>query len=75
MEHDKKKERYTKRDILSEVARVFDPIGLLLRSVVFMKIFFQKLWRRSLHCGELISEEFYNHWSYFQNNLEVISQL
>ncbi|GFW00452.1 DUF1758 domain-containing protein [Trichonephila clavipes] len=39
---------YSKRDVLSEIARVFDPLGLLSPCNVFMKILLQELWNLNL---------------------------
>ncbi|GBL61029.1 hypothetical protein AVEN_146726-1, partial [Araneus ventricosus] len=36
---------YTKRGVLSQMARVFDPLGLLSPCVIFMKILLQQLWQ------------------------------
>ncbi|GFY41865.1 DUF1758 domain-containing protein [Trichonephila inaurata madagascariensis] len=48
---------YSKREVLSEIARVFDPLGLLSPCVVFMKILLQKLWKLNLEWDEPIPED------------------
>ncbi|XP_055923102.1 uncharacterized protein LOC129953729 [Eupeodes corollae] len=41
----------TRRSLLSEVSRIFDPLGLLAPSVVLFKILFQELWSSDLKLG------------------------
>ena len=46
---DNKKEFiYTKRNILSLIARLFDPIGLINPFVMYAKILLQEIWRLGL---------------------------
>lgn len=35
---------FTKRDVLSEIARIYDPLGLLRPFIAKAKIFMQQLW-------------------------------
>lgn len=54
----------TKRNVLSLIARVFDPLEFLTPVMIKAKIILQKLWQLKLNWDELISvelrEEFYN---------------
>ncbi|GFV12974.1 integrase catalytic domain-containing protein [Trichonephila clavipes] len=43
---------WTKRKVLSEVAKIFDPLGWLAPSVVISKIFLQELWSHHLSWDE-----------------------
>ncbi|GFW21155.1 integrase catalytic domain-containing protein [Trichonephila clavipes] len=43
---------WTKRKVLSEVAKIFDPLGLLAPSIVISKIFLQELWSHHLSWDE-----------------------
>ena len=42
--------KVTKRYVLSESSKIFDPIGLLLPVTVKARIFMQDLWRPFLIC-------------------------
>ncbi|XP_055590185.1 uncharacterized protein LOC129742319 [Uranotaenia lowii] len=59
----------TKRVVLSDVARIFDPLGLVGPVVVQAKIFFQSLWK--LNCGwdEHLGEEMQEQWHEYRRNL------
>ncbi|GFT62418.1 uncharacterized protein TNCV_4717821 [Trichonephila clavipes] len=39
---------YTKRDVVSTIAKIFDPVGLKAPVISKAKIFLQRLWRKSL---------------------------
>ncbi|GFY63521.1 integrase catalytic domain-containing protein [Trichonephila inaurata madagascariensis] len=56
---------YSKREVLSEIARVFDPLGLLSPCVVFMKILLQELWKLNLEWDEPIPEDLNKQWAAF----------
>ena len=48
----------TKRMILSCIARLFDPLGLLTPFIILVKIMFQELWKLGLAWDDSIPEEF-----------------
>ncbi|GBN45080.1 hypothetical protein AVEN_41565-1 [Araneus ventricosus] len=50
-------EVYTKRAVLSQIARIFDPLGLLGPIITKAKMFLQKLWLLKLDCEQSISVE------------------
>ncbi|KAJ8914086.1 hypothetical protein NQ315_014282 [Exocentrus adspersus] len=41
----------TKRTILSELARIFDPLGFLSPVTIFLKLLVQKLWTLGIRLG------------------------
>ena len=55
---DNKKEFiYTKRNALSLIARLFDPIGLINPSVMYAKILLQEIWRLGLGWDEILPHD------------------
>lgn len=54
--------RYTKREMLSVMSQVFDPLGLLAPCVILMKILMQKLWLQKLSWDEPLSPEVSKQW-------------
>ncbi|GFW64970.1 integrase catalytic domain-containing protein [Trichonephila clavipes] len=56
----------TKRHILSETSKIFDPLGFLSPCTVFMKIFYQKLWLTKTDWDSLISQKLTEDWLKFQ---------
>ncbi|CAK1597961.1 unnamed protein product [Parnassius mnemosyne] len=52
----------TKRDLLSVIAQIFDPLGLLAPYVITMKILIQRLWLDKLSWDEPLSPEIKKRW-------------
>lgn len=52
----------TKRKIVSEVAKLFDPLGWLAPSILLAKMTIQGLWLESLEWDEPVSDLTQNHW-------------
>lgn len=55
-------QRLTKRKILSQLMRVYDPLGLLTPIVVKGRIMFQALWRSNVGWDEQFSQSETNTW-------------
>ncbi|GFV75028.1 uncharacterized protein TNCV_2114531 [Trichonephila clavipes] len=66
------KDSYTKRCVLSTIARLFDPLGLLGPVVARAKIFMQSLW--SLKIDELPSERA-KEWHRFLEDFNSVSSI
>ncbi|XP_055910470.1 uncharacterized protein LOC129944834 [Eupeodes corollae] len=62
----------TKREVLSDIARVFDPLGWLSPTVVKMKVFMKHLWLRQIGWDEFIPMDLYNKWSEFRSDLDSL---
>ncbi|GFW13660.1 uncharacterized protein TNCV_1211261 [Trichonephila clavipes] len=56
---------YTKRDVLSTIAKIFDPVGLMAPVISKAKIFLQRLWRSKLEWNDLLPAEEYREWHQF----------
>ncbi|GFT26854.1 integrase catalytic domain-containing protein [Trichonephila clavipes] len=65
----------TKRRILSESSKIFDPLGLLSPCTVFMKIFYQKLWLTKTDWDSPISQQLTEDWLRFQKAFNAINYL
>ncbi|GFY64568.1 uncharacterized protein TNIN_98431 [Trichonephila inaurata madagascariensis] len=57
---------WTKRKVLSEVAKFFDPLGWLAPTVIISKIFLQELWSQHLSWDEKLSDSLARQWRIFQ---------
>ncbi|XP_062538360.1 uncharacterized protein LOC134206648 [Armigeres subalbatus] len=62
----------THRVVLSEIARLFDPYGLVGPVVVQGKIFLQELWKGKYSWDEPLSEELQSRWLEFRTNLREL---
>jgi len=52
----------TKRDVLRESSKVYDPLGLLSPVTIKAKIFIQTLWQHSVEWDEQLSDEIQQQW-------------
>ena len=68
-------EKITKRSILSQTAKLFDPLGLLGPVVVSAKIMIQSLWKSKLGWDDPIPHELKNSWVEFRNQLKLVNNL
>ncbi|XP_055622822.1 uncharacterized protein LOC129766324 [Toxorhynchites rutilus septentrionalis] len=55
----------TKRQVLSMIARLFDPLGLLSPVIVIAKMLMQQLWREKIGWDDKINEELTQQWKEF----------
>ncbi|GFU83357.1 uncharacterized protein TNCV_3739671 [Trichonephila clavipes] len=66
---------YTKRDVLSTIAKIFDLVGLMAPVISEAKIFLQRLWRSKLEWNDLLPAEEYREWQQFLVSLENINNI
>lgn len=65
----------SKRTILSEVSRLFDPLGLLGSVIVTAKLILQDLWRSGIQWDESVPQGIHTRWSTYKTQLDELSQL
>ena len=61
--------KITKRMILSEIAKIFDPLGLLQPTIVNAKLIMQELWKLELDWDESVPISIHTQWSNFSSQL------
>lgn len=70
-----KPDHVTKRTILSEVSKLFDPLGLVSPVILKAKTIVQELWKLKLTWDESIPISIHNKWTQFINSLTRLSEL
>lgn len=65
----------TKRTILSTIAKVFDPLGLLAPIIISAKIFMQELWSIKLGWDDPLPPSALQKWTRFLQQLQDIPKL
>ncbi|CAH2017105.1 unnamed protein product [Acanthoscelides obtectus] len=65
----------TKRSILSDIAQIFDPLGLLGPCIIIGKILLQQLWSLKLHWHESLPSNLDSRWRRFREELPVLNML
>ncbi|XP_066583786.1 uncharacterized protein [Prorops nasuta] len=68
-------ERITKRFILSEIAKIFDPLGLLGPVILFAKIIMQQCWKCKVSWDETVPTNLHTTWSHFANQLNSLNNI
>ncbi|GFW31193.1 uncharacterized protein TNCV_2577751 [Trichonephila clavipes] len=66
---------YTKRDVLSRTARIYDPLGLLGPVIAKAKIFMQQLWLLKLDWNETLPPDVSTQWRNFIQTLKDIESI
>ncbi|KAJ8977628.1 hypothetical protein NQ317_010249 [Molorchus minor] len=67
--------KYTKRQVLSSIAQIFDPLGFVGPVVVVAKILMQEIWAKRLDWDELLPEDIALKWQEFANSLFYLNKL
>ncbi|XP_011684943.1 PREDICTED: uncharacterized protein LOC105448195 [Wasmannia auropunctata] len=66
---------WTKRTVLSVIARLFDPLGWLSPVIITAKIFFQQLWPEKLGWDDALSKTAMKRWNKFHDELPGIEAI
>ncbi|GFX70327.1 uncharacterized protein TNCV_2955471 [Trichonephila clavipes] len=66
---------FTKRMVLSIIARIFDPLGLLGPIITWAKIFMQRLWLLKLGWRDDLPFEEEKEWRRFIDSLEAVNNI
>lgn len=65
----------TKRQLLSQASRLFDPIGWLEPVTIVPKLMMQKLWLLKLNWDDRIPESMHRDWCSFKTKLQQLSKV
>ncbi|XP_054737886.1 uncharacterized protein LOC129244294 [Anastrepha obliqua] len=63
---------FTKRQLLSDIAKLFDPLGFLAPIIIRGKIFMQKLWLTGLDWNDTLPDDLNAEWVTFRNELKLV---
>ncbi|XP_043263948.1 uncharacterized protein LOC122404113 [Colletes gigas] len=63
----------SKRTILSEIAQLFDPLGLLGPVIIQAKLIMQELWKANLIWDESIPQSLHTEWVNFKRQLPILN--
>lgn len=65
----------SKRRILSEIAQIYDPLGLVSPIIISAKIFIQKLWSLQISWDEHIPSEFLVQWNKIHKQISNLNKI
>ncbi|XP_058983975.1 uncharacterized protein LOC131804796 [Musca domestica] len=66
---------FSKREILSESARLYDPLGWLTPTTVVAKSIFKQLWEHGVDWDEKIPKQLESQWLNHRSSLPIFSKL
>lgn len=66
---------HTKRSILSSIARLYDPLGLIGPVITKAKIFMQETWKLGIHWDESLPQKLQTSWLEFVSKFKSIPAL
>ncbi|XP_062713769.1 uncharacterized protein LOC134290616 [Aedes albopictus] len=69
------KQPVTKRIIYSEVARLFDPLGLVSPVIVVAKLLVQRLWQCKIGWDDPVNDQTQKFWEDFANSLSALETI
>lgn len=69
------KKEYSKRNIVSEVAQLFDPLGWLAPVVILAKIQLQELWVAGLDWDETVPQQIDEKWRNYRRTLHNLESI
>ncbi|XP_049886864.1 uncharacterized protein LOC126381435 [Pectinophora gossypiella] len=67
--------KHTKREMLSIISQVFDPMGLLAPSIIQMKMLLQRLWLKGISWDERLPNDIQIIWIEFVKSLSYLNDL
>ncbi|XP_049300301.1 uncharacterized protein LOC125773310 [Anopheles funestus] len=65
----------TKRSILSEISKLFDPIGLLSPVIIIAKLIMQKIWLAGLPWDTYLEGDLLQEWLQFRTSLKTVNHI
>ncbi|XP_028407550.1 uncharacterized protein LOC114530168 [Dendronephthya gigantea] len=68
-------EKVTKRDVLRQSSKIYDPLGILSPVSIRAKIFIQELWEHGYDWDEPLPDEMQNKWIGLSKNLESATRI
>ncbi|GFX42143.1 integrase catalytic domain-containing protein [Trichonephila clavipes] len=66
---------YTKREVLSVIAKLYDPLGFLGPVIAKAKVFLQQLWQCKLDWDDALPNSIANEWREFVTTLKCIEEV
>ncbi|XP_063897988.1 uncharacterized protein LOC135118861 [Helicoverpa armigera] len=69
------KKTLTKRTLLSEISKLYDPLGFLSPFIIKTKLLFQKIWISKISWDERLCDELTNEWETLRKEIPLLCQI
>lgn len=73
--NEEKERSITKRNVVSEIAMLYDPQGYLAPIVMNAKAFIQKLWKLKIDWDDVLNNELTIEWNQFYDQLRDLNEV
>lgn len=67
--------RITKRKLLSDASKLFDPCGILSPITIKAKIMMQEIWKKGTDWDSLVHDEIQSEWNQYKSELPLIEHI
>ena len=67
--------KVTKRTLLSEISKIYDPLGWLAPVTSKIKILFQKVWKSKTQWDQQVSDDIYKEWSKLRAEIHIVNNI
>ncbi|XP_026325015.1 uncharacterized protein LOC113234002, partial [Hyposmocoma kahamanoa] len=64
----------TKRKMISDIARLYDPLGWIAPAITTAKVFIQQVWLSSVDWDSELPDSILKNWTNFRNNLKALTE-
>lgn len=68
-------ETITKRQFLSQIAKIYDPLGFLGPVTILFKILLQEIWKRKIEWDEKLPDDLYRKWKDIRDQCNLIKNI
>ncbi|KAJ0173857.1 hypothetical protein K1T71_011006 [Dendrolimus kikuchii] len=65
----------TKRNIISVISQIYDPLGLLSPTIIIAKVLLQKLWLSKVDWDDMVPTEIECAWNHFITTMSCLDQI
>lgn len=65
----------TKRKIIAEISRLFDPLGWITPCIIVAKVMIQKLWIAGIQWDEDVPKDLLEEWCTYRSQLQELTQV
>ncbi|XP_036320498.1 uncharacterized protein LOC118735002 [Rhagoletis pomonella] len=67
--------KITKRQILSDIVKLFDPLGLLSPVVVVAKLILQQIWKEKIDWDQAVTGVTMRSWVHLRNQMKLLNEI
>ncbi|GFW18179.1 DUF1758 domain-containing protein [Trichonephila clavipes] len=67
--------RPTKRQLLSTIAKIYDPLGFLSPTTIQLKILMQDIWKENISWNDPVTDCIFESWTQFKNQMKHLAEI